>query len=38
MRPKEMENLAAFSVRQVKKAAGEEKEEYSSAEAQRESK
>ena len=34
MRPKEMEGLAAFSVREVKKAAAEERErdEYSSVE------
>ena len=36
MRPKEMEDLGAFSVREVKRAAVEERErdEYSSAEAQ----
>ena len=36
MRPKGMEDLAAFSVREVKRAAAEEKEtdEYSSAEGQ----
>ena len=34
MRPKGMENLAAFSAREVKRAAAEERErdEYSSAE------
>ena len=36
MRPKGMEDLAAFSAREVKRAAAEEKErdEYSSAEGQ----
>ena len=35
MRPTEMEDLAAFSVREVKKAAEErERDEYSSAEEQ----
>ena len=36
MRPKGMEDLAAFSVREVKRAAAEEKErdQYSSAEGQ----
>ena len=36
MRPKGMENFAAFSVRELKKAVAEEKErdEYSSAEEQ----
>ena len=36
MRPKEMEDLAAFSVREVKRAAAEERErdEYFSAEEQ----
>ena len=36
MRPKEMEDLAAFSVRKVKRAAAEERErdEYSSEEGQ----
>ena len=40
MRPKRMEDLAAFSVREIKKAAAEERErdEYSSAEGQCESK
>ena len=40
MRPKGMEDLAAFSAREVKRAAAEEKErdEYSSAEGQLESK
>ena len=32
MRPKEMEDLAAFSTREVKRAAAEERDEYSSAE------
>ena len=36
--PKGMENLAAFSVREVKRAAAEERDEYSSAEGQWESK
>ena len=34
---KGMEDLAAFSVREVKRAAAEEREEYSSAEGQCES-
>ena len=36
MQPKEMEDLAAFSAREVKRAAAEERErdEYSSAEGQ----
>ena len=40
MRPKGMEDLAVFKVRKVKIAAAEERErdEYSSAEGQRESK
>ena len=40
MRPKEMEDLAAFVVRELKRAAAEERErdKYSSAETQRESK
>ena len=40
MRPKGMEDLAAFSAREVKRAAAEEREkdEYSSAEEQWESK
>ena len=39
MRPKGMEDLAALSAREVKRAAAEERErdEYSSAEGQRES-
>ena len=32
MRPKGMEDLAAFSAREVKRAAVEERDEYSSAE------
>ena len=40
MRPKGMENLAAFKVREVKRIAAEERErdQYSSAEGQCESK
>ena len=40
MRPKGMEDLAAFSAREMKRAAAEvrERDEYSSAEEQRESK
>ena len=40
MRPKGMEDLAAFKVKEVKRAAAEERErdDYSSAEGQRESK
>ena len=34
MRPKGMENLAAFSVREVKRVAAEERDVYSSAEKQ----
>ena len=34
MRPKEMEDLAAFKVKEVKRAAAEERDEYSSAEGQ----
>ena len=34
MRPKGMEDLAAFKVREVKSAAAEERDEYSSAEGQ----
>ena len=34
MWPKGMEDLAAFSVREVKRAAAEERDEYSSAEGQ----
>ena len=34
MRPKGMEDLAAFSAREVKRAAAEERDEYSSAEGQ----
>ena len=34
MRPKEMEDLATFSVRELKKTAAEERDEYSSAEGQ----
>ena len=34
MRPKGIEDLAAFSVREVKRAAAEERDEYSSAEGQ----
>ena len=37
MRPKGMEDLAAFSAREVKRAAAEERDEYSSAEGQWES-
>ena len=34
MQPKEMENLATFSIREVKRAAAEERDEYSFAEGQ----
>ena len=34
MRPKGMEDLAAFSAREVKRAAAEEKDEYSFVEGQ----
>ena len=34
MRPKGMESLDAFSMREVKRAAAEERDEYSSAEGQ----
>ena len=34
MRPKGMEDLAAFSAREVKRATAEERDEYSSAEGQ----
>ena len=34
MRPKGMENLAVFSVREVKRAAAEETDEYSTVEGQ----
>ena len=34
MRPKGMEDLAAFSVREVKRVAAEERDKYSSAEGQ----
>ena len=34
MRPKGIEDLAAFSAREVKRAAAEERDEYSSAEGQ----
>ena len=37
MSPKEMEDLAAFSARKVKRAAEEERDEYSPAEGQCES-
>ena len=38
MGPKRKENLAAFSARKVKRAAAEERDEYSSAEGQCEAK
>ena len=38
MRPKGLEDLAAFIAREVKRAAAEERDEYSSAEGQCESK
>ena len=38
MQPKEMEDLAAFNAREAKRAAAEERDEYSSAEGQWESK
>ena len=38
MRPKEMEDLAAFSAREGRRAAAEERDKYSSAEEQCESK
>ena len=34
MRPKEMKDLAAFNDREVKRAAAEERDEYSSAKGQ----
>ena len=34
MRPKGMEDLAAFSAKEVKRAAAEERDEYFSAEGQ----
>ena len=38
MQPKGMEDLAAFSAKEVKRAAAEERDEYSSAKGQWESK
>ena len=34
MRPKGMEDLAAFSAREIKRAVAEERDEYSSADGQ----